>query len=54
MSKCIRGMSQSEVFMELTKEDMGKCNGCPNLTYSHGMMTCPCMESTDKEYNDEN
>lgn len=54
MNNCIKGMSQEEIFMELTKDDMGKCAGCPNLTYSHGMMTCPCLQEKMQEGSHEN
>lgn len=47
MSECVKGMTQEQVFMELAKDDMGKCNGCDKLTYSNGMMTCSCLQSKE-------
>ena len=44
---CIRGMTQFQAYLELTKDDMGKCYGCTNLIYSNGVITCPCFEEED-------
>lgn len=44
MNECVKGMTQEQIFMELAQDDLGKCNGCPNLTYSNGTMTCSCLE----------
>lgn len=55
MKQCKRGMNKEEVFTELTKDNMGKCNGCDNLVYQDGIMTCPFIdERSDEEDTNEN
>lgn len=54
MSECVKGMTREEVFMELTKDDMGKCSGCDKLIYSNGTMTCQCMQTNQGGYSHEN
>lgn len=49
MSQCIKGMNQEEIFMELTKDDLGKCQGCEKLVYNCGIMSCPCLNENTGE-----
>lgn len=52
MSNCKKNLSKEEIFLEFGKDDdMGACNGCDNLTYSGGMMTCKVLEESG-ENND--
>lgn len=49
MNECIKGMSQEQIFTELTKDDLGKCQGCEKLTYNCGIMTCPCLNANTEK-----
>ena len=46
--ECKKNLTPQEIFMEFGKDDMGACNGCPNLEYKGGMMTCKLIEEGKK------
>ena len=38
--ECSKGLTDEQIVTEMSKPDMGKCNGCPNLKYEDGMLIC--------------
>lgn len=54
MNECKKNLTPKEIFMEFGKDDdLGACNGCPNLNYKNGIMTCDLMKG-DVNKNDSN
>lgn len=47
--QCKKNLSQEEILMELTKDDLGECNSCPNLTYQNGLLTCSICENKEEK-----
>ena len=48
MENCLKNLSRDEIFMEVGKDDMDKCNECQNLIYKNGTMTCSLIENSQE------
>lgn len=52
---CKKNLSPEQIFMEFGRDDdMGACNGCSNLEYSKGIMTCKLMKGENNNDNKSN
>ena len=47
--ECPKNLTKEQILRELSKDDIGTCNECPNLIYKNGMLVC--VKASDDLYN---
>lgn len=47
-NQCKQNLTESEIITEFGKDEiMDKCNGCQNLSYNCGMMSCKLLQESE-------